>query len=67
VRTRVGVLVGADDPGCGRPLQIVSDLNERRAAVERLERTGSVPDPVLTAELMAQPQTTLADPLPDPS
>jgi len=36
-----------------------------RAVAEHVARTGSMPAPVVTAELMAQHRTVLADPLPD--
>src|SRR5664279_3703955 len=36
-----------------------------RAVADHVTRTGSMPNPVLTAELMSQHQTVLADPLPD--
>jgi quercetin dioxygenase-like cupin family protein len=35
-----------------------------RAVAEHVARTGSLPDPVVTAELMATHRTVLADPLP---
>jgi hypothetical protein len=37
-----------------------------RAVAEHTAKTGGMPDPTLTAELMARHHTVLADPLPDP-